>query len=82
MSDLKITLDNLVAREYQNRDRKLSQVLENISKITDRIAVSTGAEKERLQGLLEVHNSNKVELENIDPTQIAITKFTKLNSNK
>ena len=77
------TLEELIAKQQENKAKQLARNAENIAKITERIAVApSDAEKRRLQDLLTVHQNNKVEIEAIDPVAIATERFNKLEEKK
>jgi hypothetical protein len=82
MPNLDLTLEQLIAKQQENKAERIAKNLENIAKITERVAVAEGAEKVRLQGLLEIHNAHKIEVEGIDPVTIATARFNKLQELK
>ena len=76
------TLEELIAKQQDAKAERIAKNLQNIAKITERIDAAEGAEKVRLQGLLEIHNAHKIEVEGIDPVAIATARFNKLQERK
>lgn len=73
-----LTLEELIAKQQENKAKKLAQNAENIAKISARAAAASGAEKARLEALLVVHQAHKAEVEASDPVAIATERFNKL----
>ena len=76
------TLEELIVKQQESKADRLAKNAENIVKITERTAVAEGAEKTRLEGLLQIHNNHKVILEAIDPVVIATERFNKQEERK
>jgi len=77
------TLEELIANQKQLKADKISKNLENIAKMSERAAAAAeGAEKDRLEGLVKLHQDYKVELEALDPIAIATERFNKLKDIK
>jgi regulator of extracellular matrix RemA (YlzA/DUF370 family) len=76
------TLEELIVKQQENKANRLAQNAENIVKITERASAAEGAEKARLEGLLQIHNNHKVILEAIDPLVVATERFNKQEENK
>ena len=73
-----LTLEELIAKQQENKAKKLAQNAENIAKISGRAAAAQGAEKARLEALLGVHEAHKAGVEASDPVAIATERFNKL----
>ena len=76
------TLEELIAKQQENKARQLARNAENIAKVTERAAAAEGAEKARLVSLIKIHQDNKLEIEAIDPVAIATERFNKLEEKK
>lgn len=76
------TLEELISKQQENKAERIARNLENIAKITERAAAAEGAEKARLEALLEVHKAHKIEVEAIDPVAVANERFSKLQEVK
>jgi hypothetical protein len=76
------TLEELIAKQEENKAARLARNAENIVKITERAAAAQDAEKARLESLLQIHNDHKAILEAIDPSVVATERFNKQEENK
>lgn len=72
------TLEKYVAAEQEVHNKNVARNTENISKISKRISEAEGAEKQRLEAILIIHNTYKAQLEAVDVVAIATEKFNKL----
>ena len=74
------TLEETIASAQSSIDVTKERNLDNIQKITERIVMATGDEKIRLEGLLELHNTYKVELQSRDAISEGTERFNQLKS--
>ena len=78
MSIRELTLEELIAKQQENKASKLARNAENIAKISGRIASAPSeAEKRRLEDLLKAHQAHTATLEAIDPVAVATERFEK-----
>lgn len=75
-----ITLEDIIAKQQDNKASRLAKNTENIAKIQERAAAASGEEKARLVSLLKSHQAYTAEIEAIDPVTIATERFNKLKS--